>query len=199
MLLPLLLLAAGCSSVQMFTPREAVNGTAASGVPAALYPLGDAQGRRGEVRVWSDGAREVKDQQDIRVHIGFEIENLSDQPLQLEADSVRLRRLVVDGVPRDGELAPEQSIGSTEAAPGQTTRVDCWFDPGPGVAPRSVDGFDLHWRVKRADGSMAWEQVTPFGEWAPRSYWDADPWVYGYWGYGPWGYPYRPWYGHRHW
>lgn len=194
-LLAVALLGGACSTSRLFAPREQQNGTAASGSPAALYPLGDQTGRRGELRLWSDGARrvEIDDREQTRLHVGFELENFTDQPLQLQPDAVHLSRLNVDGEMRAGDLAPLQVLGQTDAAPGQTARGDFWFDPGQDTMPRQIDGFDVHWRVQRQDGAEAWDQATPFQPFVrapdPHMWWG---WGWGY-GFGYWGYPGHGW------
>lgn len=190
----LLLLLGACSSMRQFAPREQLNGSGPSGAPAALYPLGDAAGRRGELRLWSDGARLVRidGQEQTRLHLGFELENFTDQPLQLDPDGIWLQRLSIDEQGRDDQPKPVQVQGQSEAGPGQTTRFDAWFDPGAGVQPRAIDGFDVHWRVQRQDGSMAWEQATPFQPFVRQAQWDPYPWGIGF-GFGYWGYPYHGW------
>ena len=57
--LPLLVLTAGCWQPRYFTPRENLNGSGPDGSPSAVYQVrhDEATATKGEVRVWSSGAK----------------------------------------------------------------------------------------------------------------------------------------------
>jgi hypothetical protein len=180
-------LLAGCASNRYFAPREALNGTGPSGSPSALYELSEGGNNKGEVRIWSDGARraDVGGESTTLVHVGFELENNGNEPLTLAADKLQVDDLRADSVHASG-LKPRRWEGDTTAQPGAVAHCAFWFDPGSGVTPRSISAFSVHWQVQ-SGAKAVFKQVTPF-----------DPFVadYGYYGYGPWG-PYYPpyWYG----
>ena len=196
--LPLLLLATGCWQPRYFTPRENLNGTGPDGSPAAVYPVRGEAGSaaKGEVRVWSSGAMARftdEDDEVVDLHIGFEIENTGQDPLQLEVATLGLEEVFVDGLLQE-PLEPHEVKGAGLAAPGLTTRVDLVFRP-PTTYPRDVDSFSVRFSVRGAAG-VGVGQLTPFiPDVRVSSY--SDPgwgWSWGYSGYyggyyGAWGWP----------
>jgi len=193
--LPLLALTAGCWQPRFFAPRENLTGTSPEGLGAAVYPVerADDARTRGQVRVWSGGAKARftdDDQEVVDLHVGFEVENNGEVPLELDVDSLQVEELVLDGYLKD-PLAPEAISGRTRAEPGSTARIDVVFRP-PTTYPRDIDSFDVRFSVR--DGVGAVGQVTPF---APTTrvyagyygdpYWNDPFWRGGYWGpYGSW-------------
>lgn len=198
--LPLLVLTAGCWQPRYFTPRENLNGTGPDGNPSAVYQIRHdlATETRGEVRVWSSGAKAYfadDDAEVVDLHVGFEVENTGEAPLELEVDSVGLEEVFVDGYLKD-PLTPVKVKGSGQAAPGLTTRLDLVFRP-PTSYPRDIDSFSVRFVVRDADGNRV-GQLTPF---VPdvlnvRGSARGVGWGYG-WGYGWGGFygAYGPYYG----
>lgn len=201
LVVPLLLLSAGCWQPRYFVPRENLNGTGPDGNPAAVYTVrkGEAGDSFGEVRLWSKGAeaRFTEDDEVVDLHIGFELENTSDGPLGLDVSGVRLEELFIDGYLQD-HLEPLEVDGEVIAEPGATTRVDMVFRPAT-TYPGEIDKFSVRFGVRSAQGELV-GQVTPFvpgGRYGTRTY-IAPPLAYtrygwgpafggfGYWG-GPWG------------
>lgn len=197
--LPLLALGA-CWGPRYFAPREHVAATGPEGDLAAIYVVtgdGAQQPRAGEVRVWSHGARALytdDDREIVELHVGFELENNSDQPLQLDLASVSCEELAIDGV-RRGPLAPQRYTGDGLAPPKTTSRVDLVFEPGAD-APYEIDGFSVRFVVRAGAGESSREalaQVTPFGPYDPYPYY-SDP----YWGGWGWGIGFGWSYHHHH-
>lgn len=195
--LPLLLLTAGCWQARYFTPRENLNGTGPGGEPAALYKVRESEAvqSKGELRIWSAGANARftdDDQEVVDLHVGFEIENTGDAPLELELESLVLEELFVDGYLQE-LLAPQSIKGAGKAAPGSTTRVDVVFRPKT-TYPSDIDSFSVRFMVRDAANHEV-AQVTPF---VPASRWRNvrtvnDPiWGSPFWGGYGWG-PFGPW------
>ncbi len=177
-----LVLPLGCASQsEMFRPGERADATSAEGMLAASYPLDDARGPVGEVKVWSDGAER---QEGVTViHVAFEVENFSSEPIHFEADALRLDSATLDqGVLRG--IAPVVIEGSESIAPRSAANVGALFVLPEGVAPQEVDAFRVHWEV---GGPVALTQITPFFEEEEQQlaagpyYWDTpffDPFFY---------------------
>lgn len=182
----LLLLAAcvplGCATQpELFRPGERTNATSPEGFLAADYPIEDETGRVGEVKVWSDGA-ERRDGVTV-IHVAFEIENYSDEPLTFEDGALQLDSATLDdGILRG--LAPAVIEGARTIAPGSAANVGALFVLPDDVRPQDVDAFRVHWRV---GGAAQLAQITPFFEeeqqrlTAGPYYWDSpffDPFFY---------------------
>lgn len=194
--LPWLVLTAGCWGPRYFEPREHKNGTGPDGDSAAVYSVdAHAGAAKGEVRVWSHGARALYAAEDdadvVDLYVGFEIENNGKEPLELEAANVQCDQLSLDGRPQP-PLSALHVFGTRVASPGSTTRVDLVFRP-PTTRPRDIDSFSVRFAV-RADEDEVLSQVTPF---TPvrftRGYYYGSYWGSPYWGWGPywgggWGY-----------
>lgn len=198
--LPLLALTAGCWQPRYFAPRENLTGTSPEGRGAAVYQVeraGDAR-TKGQVRVWSDGAKARftdDDQEVVDLHVAFEVENNGEVPLELDVESLGVEELFIDGYLEDS-LAPQSILGRSRAEPGATTRVDVVFRP-PTTYPSDVDSFDVRFAID--DGAGPVGQVTPFapvqnlrGGYYGDPYWNDPFWSGGYWGpygwRGGWGY-----------
>jgi len=182
LLLPLF---ASCNEYRHFAPRESLNGWSASGQPAALYQLGDQGGKKGELRIWSDGARRDGSggHDTTIVHVGCELVNTGGQPLSLDLAQVRLQNLTAGALKIDG-LQPQRVQGEAAAVPGHSNRVEFWFDPGDGVRPTAISGFEVHWQV-RTEGGTGFEQITPFAPYVRyHDPWYDDGWPYWRGGFG---------------
>lgn len=162
----LLLLCTACWNPRYFAPREYVNATGPGGMPAANYvvPTGALDAPpAAELRVWSNGAkaRFTDDNREVvELHVGFELENNSAIPLQLDLGSIVVEELLLDGVLQK-TLVPLRLLGDGAALPKTTARVDAIFEPGT-TQPRDVDAFAVRFRVT-GDGRELLQQVTPFG------------------------------------
>lgn len=192
-LVPFLLLATACSSGRMFAPREARNGSGPTGMQAAVYAL--PQPFAGEVRLWCDGGRRATPEggeERTELLVGFEIENVGTVPIRLDPAAVRVRAVAVEGGRAEADPA-EPAPAAAEALPGSTASLGLCFVVRDGAAPRSIEGFELHWQVEGPDGAR-YAQVTPFQTWVPepasRYYW-RDPWPWWGFGFGYSGYCWR--------
>ncbi len=178
-------LLASCTSNRMFAPRESRNGSGPTGMQAAVYALPSPG--QGEVRLWCDGARRNTPpggEAQTELMLGFEIENPGSVPLRLDPQNVHVRAVVSEGGRSEARaLLPLPAVAVAE--PGTTASLGIAFVIDGGLLPRSVEGFELHWRIEAADGSGSYAQVTPFQTWLPdppsRYYW-RDPWPW--WGFG---------------
>jgi len=199
----LLVLTAGCWQPRYFLPRENVNGTGPDGSPSAVYQVrpGDAEEAVGEVRVWSAGASARftdDDQEVVDLHVGFELENLGEDPLWLDAGSLGLEEVRIDGAAKEA-LDPHEIQGDLLAPPGAMTRLDLVFRP-PTTYPRDIDSFSVRFVVRDAEGKGT-SQLTPFvpdmrqlsyggPTWGWGWTWGYGPYYGGYYGaYGGWGWP----------
>lgn len=197
-LLPLLAVTAGCWQPRYFAPREHLDGNGPQGEPAALYavpPATDAAASA-EVRVWSGGATahfaDDDDRELVELHVGFELENNGDTPLQIDLASIVCQDMLLDGTPQP-PLNPVRVVGAGTAAPRTTVRVDAVFEP-PTTTPRDIDAFATSFVVKRGEEQVL-SQVTPFAPWEPYPY--GRDYYWSSWGFG-WGYHYHHWHGHGH-
>lgn len=177
---------ASCATNREFAPRENSNGTSPTGRPAAVYSLLGPAGTAspGEVRVWSEGAvrgasSENSTSETTWIAIAFELENNSDQPIELDVQSMRIAALDT-GTGHLEDLTPVETRGETIAVPGRTSRSEFRFSPGDAVMPRDVAGFEVRWLVHI--GPASFRQATPFAPFVPDvpAYWDTWP----YWGFG---------------
>lgn len=203
--LVLLLCAAACQSTRSFAPRENATALAPSGDVAAVYAVAG-----GEVHVWSRGTRwcdpggiagnDVPDEQ-VEVHVGFELENTGKELLTLDLATLQLDDLWA-GELHQSAIKPQATTGLATAEPGSIARLEAVFWPVGGPRPRDIDGFNLRFSVLSGKETVL-SQVTPFGptfrqRWRDP-YWYDDPFYYGYrpyssWSFGLWG----PWTG-AHW
>ena len=165
-IVPLLFSVAACWSPRYFAPREHVDAQGPDGYPAALYPIvptDPATASTAEARVWSHGsqARFTDDDREVvELHIGFELENNSKEPLRLDLGPLACEDLMIDGV-LHVPLSPIRLEGDGVAAPGTTARVDAVFEP-PAAVPRDVDSFAVRFVVRAGEREVL-HQVTPFG------------------------------------
>lgn len=170
-----------CVSYRAFAPRENLTATAPNGLPAANYPLADGLGPCGEVRVWAEGDVQEVDGADTAVlHVGIELENRSQQPLRIDREAMRVQAVRSDGG-ATGEARLLQVDGEAVAPPGRTTRMGFAFAPAGVARARAIQGFEVHWLVRRDGSEAGFEQVTPFGV----HLLPPDPWRDGYCGWGP--------------
>lgn len=208
-----LFVAAGCWQPRYFEPREHLTGASPDGLPAAVYPVaGDGRAVRGELRVWSGGARAryaADGEEVVDLHVGIELENNGEGALDLDVASLQVEQLSVGGQPSP-PLRPASVQGEARAAPGATTRLDVLFRP-PTTVPREVDAFGLRFAV-RDGAAVVLTERTPFAPARPPAFyggpyggwgsaygggglywgwggpaWGGAPWRGGAWGYGPWG------------
>lgn len=140
--------------------------------------------KRGEIRLWSSGAKAryaEHDQEVVDLHVGFELENTSDAPLELDVDSVQVEELFLDGY-LQGYIQPHSVTGSGQVAPGTTARVDMVFRPDT-TYPSEIDSFSVRFAVRDGKGHRV-GQVTPF---VPGSRWQRGATVRSPLGYGGFG------------
>jgi len=177
----LLLGCSACWNPRYFAPREHVDATGPGGIPAANYEVAAAA----ELRVWSQRveARFTDDHREVvELHVGFELENNGEAPLQVDLGSIACEELLLDGALQP-HLVPVRLTGDGRALPNTTARVDAIFEPAT-TYPSDVESFAVRFRVLGNDGSVALTQLTPFEPWV-RSY-DRDhrsDWSWG-WGFG---------------
>lgn len=151
----------GSTAPQSFEPGERATAQSPQGYTAAEYELATSRGDLGDVRVWSRGARtmEMGGMKTTVVHVGFEVENNTTQPLELwdmELDSATLQRHILSGI------APARIDGDTTVQPGQVRQIQAYFPLPPGVLPHQVDAFRVRWSVRSPD--VTYSQHTPFIE-----------------------------------
>lgn len=189
--LVLAVLPAACASHRNFTPRENQNGYGPGGQPAAVYALAGDRAR-GEVRLWSRGSdpAPAPEAELAEVHVGFELENTGQVPLQLAVADLQCDEIWV-GEQRLAGVRAVRTEGDPVAAPGTTARFQAWFPVGA-VGAREVAGFAVRFRVD-AEAVPLLLQVTPFAPFVAESSAYDDPWFWrGGFGFG-WHSRYRRW------
>lgn len=177
------LLPLGCATQpEMFRPGERTTATSPAGITAAAYEIRDERGITGEVKLWSDGA-EKRDGATV-IHVAFEIENLSDEPMRFMTDELRLESatLAERALP---VVEPVAFEGSRIIAPGSAGTVGVLFALPSDVKPSDVEAFRVFWSVT---GATDYAQITPFYEdlrperlASGAYYWDTpffDPFFY---------------------
>jgi hypothetical protein len=179
LLVTLLALVPACVNHRHFVPREYQNGESPEGYPAAVYAL-QGDGAKGEVRVWSAGSAPRNEAGDsAELHLGFELENTGERPLQLDVESLRCDELRAD----ERVLGPLRAVrvtGSADAPPGKTVRLDAWFEPEAGIGPVEIDSFAARFVVHCAEQAVC-SQATPFVPYVIdlSRYGDDDGWLWG--------------------
>ena len=198
-LLPLVLyitFSACGTSRYYFRPVEKAMAESLRGFPAAEYEVSMGPERWGEVRIWSEGAELRKqngpEQDGIErgvVIIGFEIENNSGVPLELDVAETRLR-VNRAGASEAVDCNADKPSADVRAAPHEVHRTRLDFSLPKGVQPKDVESFRVRWVVS-GPGQKRYEQHTAFvrleSTYAPYHW--HHPWRYGY-GYGFWFGPY---------
>jgi hypothetical protein len=168
----------GCAaSHQYFEPAERVQGQTVQGDKVAIYAL-TARGKNfGEAKIWSQGAYETDGGGNV-VHVGIEVHNTGDVPIELRARELLLDIMDEDHGPVRGLRTADTSV--RVIAPSAIADGNYLFALPPAVAPRNVVALRLHWRVHASDQTYA--QRTPFveereGPYSP--YYDYPCWPYG--------------------
>ncbi|MEM7199074.1 MAG: hypothetical protein AAF628_02345 [Planctomycetota bacterium] len=184
----LLVLSACSASRRYFRPAERANAQSPEGSSAAEYELGQDGAPWGEVRVWVD---EVARRDDVTTaHVGFELENVTDEPLRLDVRRLRINDLDLgDRVLGSIETGYPEPVAT--ASPHQVHVVRLPFVLPDNVEPADVRSFNVHWWLQ---GPQDWtyEQHTRFvvhRPFAPRPYFRP----YGFGPYFPWRPYFYPW------
>ena len=187
-LLTLAALTACGASKQFFVPAERAVAQSPSGYPAAEYVLGADGIPWGEVRVWSTGAEVRRNAlgSNTVISIGFEIENTTDETLELDIDLTRVES-IEDGQETIPARGPDPVTIDTTADKHSVQLVDLEFSMPEGIDPDDMDAFRVRWLLRGPDRTT-YEQHTSFLRikryYYPRYYGGYDPW------YGRWGWPY---------
>ncbi len=168
-----------------FEPTERAHAQSPDGRPAAEYELGHEGVRWGEVRVWSDGITMFRDEEPpiASLHVGFEVENALDVPLQLDPAGTRVED--VDLGERTWEVLEADGEGGTWETPaGAVRRFDLEFQLPEHDALRHVRGFRVRWNLLGPD-DWGYEQHTGFQLLRRRyRHWWPGPLFIG-WHWGP--------------
>lgn len=153
-----------CTSTrQSFEPSERATARSPGGYTAAEYELASRDGTLGDAKVWSSGARTmtVDGAQRTVVHVGFSLENSSDEPIELDLDGLTLDSARLDhAVVRD--IRPARVDGYPTIQPGEVNEINAYFPLPRDVLPQQVDAFRVKWRV--GDTEVTYQQQTPFVE-----------------------------------
>jgi hypothetical protein len=193
----------GSTTPESFEPSERATARSPQGYTAAEYEMATPRGDLGDVKVWSRGARvmEVKGISRTVVHVGFELDNSSEQAIELQdlaLDSAILDRQILTGI------QPAHIDGATTIPPGRVNEINVYFPLPAGVSPQEVDAFRVRWRVSGPEVTYA--QHTPFIENPEEvlAYYHTpyyDPFYYNWYFYHPrivvHRYPYRHYHRYR--
>ncbi len=160
---PLLLgvVAASCATSEEFIPTEHATGISPQGYTAADYEMVAKGEHLGDAMVWSDGAyRSRVDGRPTVVHVGFRVENDTDQPIQVDPSDIRIHVQSKGRTIRRSK--PDYVEGSRTIEPGKDGNLSLYFVMPDGVSPRDVDGFRVEWSARAGD--LVYNQRTPFME-----------------------------------
>ncbi len=173
-----LVFAVACARAQPFVPGERVTAISAQGYLAAEYEVPHTGGAA-DIKVWSRGtSREtLRGPTETFAHVAFEIDNQTQQSMQLLRDRLVLQSASIDGAELES-VPPALIEGATTVGPGSEHAIDVWFALPEGVAPRDVSAFRVAWTI--SDGTTSYTQRTPFLQEPSRYYYSPyyDPFVY---------------------
>ena len=169
--------AAGARGTYVAGPTK---GRSASTAYAIRVGNGPALGR---VRVWSAGVTHAGED-DLLVDVHLRIRNDSDAEMQLDVRATELQLIADDGSVEVVSL-PTYLTGTTRIAAHASGQVGLRYALPDDLSAEEVQGFDLDWTVKTADGPFS--EVTSFASQRRTGealvYWPVyDPW---WWGWGP--------------
>jgi hypothetical protein len=157
-----LLFLVGCATTQeheIFVPLERAQGQTLEGYTEALYDISGPGGRFGEVKVWSRGAYTSPEADKPLIHVGFDVDNRSEEALELAPEQIRLESVQTgEQVLRDIKALSPPSIATI--APDSTGRIELVFALPAHVRPSQVQAFRVAWAVE-SDG-YAFKEFTPF-------------------------------------
>ncbi len=192
--LTVLLGSAGCVSSRAFVPGEHVTAFSPEGEHyAAEYEIADSGHSLAEVKVWSRGASRDGSGESTLIHVGFEVNNQSDNALRFEPKQLYLDEV---GARQPTPVKAARVDGDSRVQPGQNAEIDVWFELPGDIWPSDVAGYRVDWTVTNGH---RYSQQTPFFHAVNRR--DPDP-LYGYsapyygvyyGGYSAWPYRYRSW------
>lgn len=188
---------AGCTGAAQeasaFHPTERVEGRTMEGYKEASYDL-TAQGtRRGEIEVWSPGARQMNTPSGSRavVRVGFTLDDVGQVPLDLDVSNIRLESFQAKTA-RKADLPAVLVSGKTAVAAGTSENAEVQFELPPDVHVSDISAFRIKWSVR--SGDEAYTEFTPFAQEKTREY-AYIPVTSYYYPYYPWDYPfYDPFY-----
>lgn len=183
----------GCGpSRYYFRPAEKAVAESLGGFPAAEYEVSIGGQRFGEARIWSEGVERQERDGVARgvIKIGFEIENTSEAPLDLDVAETRLRVIRKDAKAAV-DCRPGPSVSEVRAAPHEVHSSHLDFALPEGMRPRDVRAFRVRWVIRASEkNEQQYEQYTAFVRLEPiyASYYWYSPWYYGYpYSYYPYG------------
>ena len=190
LLLALLTCSCGTSRA-WFRPAERALTESVGGFIAAQYELQDAGKRWGEVRVWSTGAAREDDRErdaPTGMAIAFEIENTSDEELELVTAEIRLKEIETRRRRIDA-MTPAETGPSTRIGPNAVVGARFRFTFPDDIDPDDIDSFRVRWVLTSPEGKR-FTQFTTFvrsyyrGHRRHRgySYW-YPTFVFGLWGF----------------
>jgi hypothetical protein len=94
------------------------------------------------------------------VHVGFRIENDSEEPIELDTREVEIRAETDDRVIKKQE--PDVVEGSRTIPAGGEGTLAMYFVMPRGVSPQDLDSFRVNWSAD--SGGLVYNQRTPFLE-----------------------------------
>ena len=153
----------------------------------AYYEVTNDNHMIGDVKVWSNGAKE-KDGR-VTIEVGLRVRNNVDTPITVDPSGCGLE-LSRSQDTEVVDVEQETSVSATEVPPGQMVRVMITYTLPEKTNIEDIQGIDFYWRLIHNGGaftrSTTFQQVQRVGSGAYYS-----PYFYG----GPWG-PYGPYWGY---
>jgi hypothetical protein len=147
-----------CALPENFVPAERSTGLSPDGHLAADYDVAVDGQRLGDVSVWTDGAESLYRDDRTVLHVTFQVDNVSEIPIEIVPNAVQLRagdRIVR---PRRAELV----YGERIVPPGEIGLMVLRFTMPEDVDPQDLDAFEIDWEARA--GELVYAQRTPFLE-----------------------------------
>jgi hypothetical protein len=151
------------STTENFLPSERATSRSPEGYTAAEYQIQGETGSLGEVKVWSRGAyrSEVDGAPRTVLHVGFDIDNSSDEPLTLDSGRISLDYASLNDKTLVN-LQPDRVVGQAAVPAHASHSVQAFFVLPHGFSPQNLDAFRVQWAI--SNGEITYSQRTPFLE-----------------------------------
>jgi hypothetical protein len=185
--------ATACATPRSFAPAEYATALSPDGEHgAAEYELDAKLHQPGVLQIWFQGFSrdEQSGHPEPRLHLGFVLVNLGEDPIELDARSVFLEDVRWrNGVL--GRVAPQAVEGNTRVAPSYRQEIDVSFALPSEMSSEDVESFRVAWSVH--DGITYAARTLFFPEQErpaphPKEAYHGYCWMY------PWPYYARPYY-----
>lgn len=141
-------------------PTQSAAALSPQGYLAADYDM-VVKGRPiGEAVIWSNGTTrtDLQGRRTTLLHVGFTVENTTDDNLVLSPEGVKLHLKRSDRIL--DRTKPIRLEGVRNIPPGEKEDLELYYELPKDVPPNDVDAFRIQWRATAGDRTYA--QRTPF-------------------------------------